>query len=221
LVLDPQMTLEQSDLLQVVARLRNNLSVELPGLRGHSALAPRPRRPLLPAKNQLRQAAGLLLLYPIENIAHTLLTVRAGSLPQHGGQVSLPGGAIEENETFAQAALRETREEIGVPTTDVHILGPLSPLQIPVSGFLLHPIVGAIYRRPRFRLSRREVDRVIEVPLTTLTNQKNLRRRWQERDSIDIDVPYFELDGTQVWGATAMILSELLFTLGYELNPWQ
>ena len=215
------MTLEQSDLLQVVARLRINLSGELPGPRGHSALAPRPRRPLLPAKNQLRQAAGLLLLYPIENIAHTLLTVRAGSLPQHGGQVSLPGGAIEENETFAQAALRETREEIGVPTTDVHILGPLSPLQIPVSGFLLHPIVGAIYRRPRFQLSRREVDRVIEVPLTTLTNQKNLRRRWQERDGIDIDVPYFELDGTQVWGATAMILSELLFTLGCELNPWQ
>ena len=215
------MTLEQSDLLQVVARLRINLSVELPGLRGHSALTPRPRRPLLPAKNQLRQAAGLLLLYPIENITHTLLTVRAGSLPQHGGQVSLPGGAIDENETFAQAALRETQEEVGVPTTDVHILGPLSPLQIPVSGFLLHPIVGVIYRRPRFRLSRREVDRVIEVPLATLTNQKNLRRRWQERDGIDIDVPYFDLDGTQVWGATAMILSELLFTLGYELNPWK
>ena len=203
------MTLEQSDLLQIAARLRINLSVELPGLRGHSALTPRPRRPLLPAKNQLRQAAGLLLLYPIENITHTLLTVRAGSLPQHGGQVSLPGGAIDENETFAQAALRETQEEVGVPTTDVHILGPLSPLQIPVSGFLLHPIVGVIYRRPRFRLSRREVDRVIEVPLATLTNQKNLRRRWQERDGIDIDVPYFDLDGTQVWGATAMILSEL------------
>ena len=215
------MTLEQSDLLQIAARLRINLSVELPGLRGHSALTPRPRRPLLPAKNQLRQAAGLLLLYPIENITHTLLTVRAGSLPQHGGQVSLPGGAIDENETFAQAALRETQEEVGVPTTDVHILGPLSPLQIPVSGFLLHPIVGVIYRRPRFRLSRREVDRVIEVPLATLTNQKNLRRRWQERDGIDIDVPYCDLDGTQVWGATAMILSELLFTLGYELNPWK
>ena len=215
------MTLEQSDLLQIAARLRINLSVELPGLRGHSALTPRPRRPLLPAKNQLRQAAGLLLLYPIENITHTLLTVRAGSLPQHGGQVSLPGGAIDENETFAQAALRETQEEVGVPTTDVHILGPLSPLQIPVSGFLLHPIVGVIYRRPRFRLSRREVDRVIEVPLATLTNQKNLRRRWQERDGIDIDVPYCDLDGTQVWGTTAMILSELLFTLGYELNPWK
>jgi hypothetical protein len=108
-----------------------------------------------------------------------------------------------------------------VSTTDVHILGPLSPLQIPVSGFLLHPIVGVIYRRPRFRLSHHEVDRVIEVPLPTLTNQKNLKRRWQERDGIDIDVPYFELDGTQVWGATAMILSELLFTLGHELNPWQ
>jgi 8-oxo-dGTP pyrophosphatase MutT (NUDIX family) len=219
-MLDPQMTLEQSDLLQVVARLRINLSVELPGLRGHSALAPRPRRPLLPEKNQLRQAAGLLLLYPIKNIAHTLLTVRTGSLLQHGGQVSLPGGSLEENETFAQAALRETQEEVGVSTTDVHILGPLSPLQIPVSGFLLHPIVGVIYRRPRFRLSHREVDRVIEVPLPTLTNQKNLKRRWQERDGIDIDVPYFELDGTQVWGATAMILSELLFTLGHELNPW-
>ena len=215
------MTLEHSDLLQVVKRLRINLSDELPGLRGHTALAPRPRRPLLPTKDQLRQAAGLLLLYPIENIVHTLLTVRAGSLPQHGGQVSLPGGAIEKNETFAQAALRETQEEVGVPTNDVHILGSLTPLQIPVSGFLLHPIVGTIYRRPTFRLAHREVDRVIEVPLTTLTNKKTLCRRWQKRDGIDIDVPYFDLDGTKVWGATAMILSELLFTLGYELNPWK
>ena len=215
------MTLEHSDLLQVVKRLRINLSDELPGLRGHTALAPRPRRPLLPTKDQLRQAAGLLLLYPIENIVHTLLTVRAGSLPQHGGQVSLPGGAIEKNETFAQAALRETQEEVGVPTNDVHILGSLTPLQIPVSGFLLHPIVGTIYRRPTFRLAHREVDRVIEVPLTTLTNKKTLCRRWQKRDGIDIDVPYFDLNGTKVWGATAMILSELLFTLGYELNPWQ
>jgi len=215
------MTLEHSDLLQVVKRLRINLSDELPGLRGHTALAPRPRRPLLPTKDQLRQAAGLLLLYPIENIVHTLLTVRAGSLPQHGGQVSLPGGAIEKNETFAQAALRETQEEVGVPTNDVHILGSLTPLQIPVSGFLLHPIVGTIYRRPTFRLAHREVDRVIEVPLTTLTNKKTLCRRWQKRDGIDIDVPYFDLNGTKVWGATAMILSELLFTLGYELNPWK
>ena len=215
------MTLEQSDLLHVVERLHINLNVELPGLRGHSALAPRPRRPLLPAKDRLRQAAGLLLLYPIENIVHTLLTVRAGSLPQHGGQVSLPGGAIEKNETFAQAALRETQEEVGVPTNDVHILGSLTPLQIPVSGFLLHPIVGTIYRRPTFRLAHREVDRVIEVPLTTLTNKKTLCRRWQKRDGIDIDVPYFDLNGTKVWGATAMILSELLFTLGYELNPWK
>ena len=108
------MTLEQSDLLHVVERLHTNLNVELPGLRGHAALAPRPRRPLLPAKDQLRQAAGLLLLYPIENIAHTLLTVRAGSLPQHSGQVSLPGGAIEENETFEQAALRENAREIAI-----------------------------------------------------------------------------------------------------------
>jgi 8-oxo-dGTP pyrophosphatase MutT (NUDIX family) len=215
------MTLEHSDLLQVVKRLRINLSDELPGLRGHTALAPRPRRPLLPTKDQLRQAAGLLLLYPIENIVHTLLTVRAGSLPQHGGQVSLPGGAIEKNETFAQAALRETQEEVGVPTNDVHILGSLTPLQIPVSGFLLHPIVGTIYRRPTFRLAHREVDRVIEVPLTTLTNKKTLCRRWQKRDGIDIDVPYFDLNGTKVWGATAMILSELLFTLGCELNPWK
>ena len=108
------MTLEQSDLLHVVERLHINLNVELPGLRGHAALAPRPRRPLLPAKDQLRQAAGLLLLYPIENIAHTLLTVRAGSLSQHSGQVSLPGGAIEENETFEQAALRENAREIAI-----------------------------------------------------------------------------------------------------------
>ena len=84
-------------------------------------------------------AAALLLLYPLDDAPHVLLTVRAGRLTQHGGQVSLPGGGVEGTETVRDAALREATEEVGIDTAGVRILGALSTLYIPVSDFALHP----------------------------------------------------------------------------------
>ena len=207
-------------LTDLEARVRSALGGDLPGLRGHVAMAPRPRRPLRPSGEPLRQAAGLLLLYPVDGAPHVILTVRAGSLARHRGQVSLPGGEVESTETLEHAALREAHEEIGVDPAAVRVLGALTPIQIPVSGFLLYPIVGTTDHRPAFHVAREEVARIIEAPVAALTDRSRLGRRRRTRDGIDIDAPYFGLDGEQVWGATAMILSEFLHLIGYKPDPW-
>ena len=202
------------------SRVRTGLARGLPGNHGHLGMAPRPRRPLHEDASTLRRAAGLLLLYPIDGSPHLLLTVRAGTLARHGGQVSLPGGVVEPSESIRDAALRETLEECGVAPESVEVLGELTPIQIPVSRFLLYPVVGVATTRPALRLDPREVERVVEAPLTVLVDPARLGRHRQTRDGMNIDVPFFDLSGTRVWGATAMILSEFLHLLGYEPDPW-
>ena len=96
------------------------------------------------------------------------MTVRADTLGRHSGQVSLPGGVAEPGETYAQAALREAYEEIALPPTAVRLLGALSAIDIPVSGFRLHPIVGAADSRPSLTPADGEVARILEVSVAEL-----------------------------------------------------
>ena len=160
-----------------------------------------------------RVAAALVLLYPIRQRVHLVLTRRAGTLDQHAGQVSLPGGAVDGAETVEAAALREAREEIGLETADLRIIGRLSALYIPVSNYALHPVVTVSDRRPTLVRATAEVAHILEIPLDELRDPKRLRlgRRWRG-DEI-ITVPYFEVHSERVWGATAMVLGELLHLL--------
>ncbi len=125
----------------VRATLEAALTRPLPGLEAQRRLAPVPPRDwpkgIVPAR--IRHAAGLLLLFPRDSVAQLVLTVRADTLGRHGGQVSLPGGVVEAGETFEQAALREAHEEIGLAAHAVRTLGALTPVDIHISGFRLHP----------------------------------------------------------------------------------
>jgi len=201
-------------LIKTVGRLREALTGHLPGLDAQLRMAPEPRIGWDPLKfpEGARDGAALLLLYPHDDHLHIALTVRGDKLRNHTGQVSLPGGRVDQGETFEAAALREAQEEIGVEPSSVEILGRLTPLHIPVSGYLLHPIVGATTLRPAFQRAEWEVARIIEAPVAVLSDpaiiKREIRTRTVKGQPLDVSVPFYDIDGEKVWGATAMVLAE-------------
>ena len=226
-----------------VARLKAGLEVKLPGSQAHAHMAPVPPRqwPTGFSPARARDAAGLLLVFPKEKTgelaenakqhislrsprsprffqnrgdAHIILTVRADGL-RHGGQVSLPGGVVDPGETFEQAALREAHEEVALPLEDVQVLGTLTPLDIPVSGFRLHPIVAMRRTRPLLTPSDSEVARILEVSVDDLLDAEHFITTQRQRDGLSFTVPAFRIANVEIWGATAMVLAEFLAVLGW------
>jgi 8-oxo-dGTP pyrophosphatase MutT (NUDIX family) len=193
--------------------LRRRLAGSLPGPDAQLRMSPQPRMWPAPGTTLL-PAAALLLLYPHHDDWYLPLTVRGSGLRHHGGQISLPGGRLDHpDESVEQAALREAHEEIGIVRDEVEILGRLTPLPIAVSGHLLSPVVGVAGHRPEFALAAAEVDRLIEMPLTRLLHPDAVGSEQRVRSGPPHDVmtvPYFEIDGLQVWGATAMVLAEFI-----------
>jgi 8-oxo-dGTP pyrophosphatase MutT (NUDIX family) len=195
------------------AALRQRLSRPLPGLEAQLRMAPQPLlRPDSLLESGLRPAAALLLIYPHEDAWHVPLTVRGSGLRHHTGQVSLPGGRLDyPGESVEDAALREAYEEIGVAPGDVEVLGRLTSIPVIVSGHLLQPVLGVAPRRPVFTIAEYEVERLIELPVSRLLEPDAVA--WEERVRLipphgTMNVPYYEVDGARVWGATAMILAE-------------
>ena len=203
---------------EAVARLETALQSPLPGALAQDRLAPVPRRRWPAGVNaaRARNAAGLLLVFPKQKEAsveaHIILTVRSDSV-RHGGQVSLPGGVVDPGETFEQAALREAHEEVALPLEHVRVIGALTPLDIPVSGFRLHPFVALHPTRPRLTASDGEVARILEVGVDELLDPKHFVTMERERDGLALTVPAFRVAGVEIWGATAMVLAEFLALL--------
>ncbi len=202
-------------LAHVIKRLERNLQQPLPGREGQLIMAPRPldhARFSYEKKAGARKGAVLILFYPTEDGCAVPFIKRPVYTGAHSGQVSFPGGKWEESDGGLDfTAKRETEEEIGVDKSKIKIFGELSHLFIAPSNFSVSPYLGFMEEEPRFNPDPREVTRVIECDFTYLID-KNIRKRktMEARNVPKMDVPYFDIDQEIVWGATAMMLSELM-----------
>ena len=215
-----------SDLPIGIARLQKRLQLPLPGEAARASMLPLPEsgveinRPALRADH--RKAAVLFLLYPHTTAERTENPSYSGNLHlvfiqrpdydgTHSGQISLPGGRHEANETLEQTALRESFEEVGVTPEQVTILGELEPMNVFASNHNVYPFIGYSSARPNFVPCQQEVAAIIEAPLQTLlqptsrlTELRELKR-WGPTQ-----VPFYSVNGHKIWGATAIMLAEFL-----------
>lgn len=206
--------------LTTIEQIRAALHRPLPGLRAQATMAPSLRLFEPPAGIEPRQAGVLLLLYPIGNALHLVLTVRTPSLEHHGGQIAFPGGGWEEGDASLQeAALREAQEEIGVVADSLEVIGALTPLYVPTSHNVIHPFVAYTPCRPHFRLDTREVAELLEIPLALLLDPTTRREEDWFWHGTTLHVPFYAVGQHKIWGATAIVLAEFLALLAEGPPP--
>ena len=164
-----------------------------------------------------RPAAVACILFDEGDQAHVVLTRRSARMRSHTSQVAFPGGRIDPGETALQAALREVREEVGIPSSNVEILGRLATTTTAVDVAPITPFVAMVPTRPRLIASPAEVDRAFTVPLIELLHPEVYREEiWTLDGGRERSIEFFELHGDTVWGATSRMLSELLgLVVGY------
>ena len=158
--------------------------------------------------NNSTPAAVLILLYLEDNEIYFFLTKRTDELENHKGQISLPGGTQEGNEKLIDTALRETQEEIGINKTSISIIGKITPLFVPVTGFMIYPFIGYSLNKLDPKMDPVEVAAIFSVNISDLLNKENRTIEQRNIRGYDVQVPYFKLNDYKVWGATSMILSE-------------
>ena len=184
------------------------------GVHSHLKMIPRERRIFQPREifnKKPRKAAVMALFYPNQiQETHFLLIRRAEYQGTHASQIGFPGGKFDDSDTdLEQTALRETEEEVGVPKKEIFIKKVLTDTYIPPSNFLVRPYIGVAMQRPNFTLNH-EVEAIIEVQLQELLDPTAVV--WKKLDtsySQQVEVPCFLLNSQTVWGATAMMLSEI------------
>lgn len=191
---------------------------ELPGKDAHVRMAPQPldlRRFTTTFSEPPKKSGVLLLFYPDQGVVYFPLIKRPQYPGVHSGQVGFPGGKMEPSDPdILFTALREAEEEIGINASKVEVLGRLTDLYIPASNFLVSPVVGFVPEKPSFVPEQREVARIIVTEVISLFHPEVRKQtRLAVGGGMYLDTPYFAVEEEVVWGATAMILSELIQVL--------
>ncbi len=197
----------------LLSRIEKGLWAPLPGIPAQLRMVPEPRpgqKAYFEVEDTSLKAGVLILLYQKDGRLRVLLTRRTERVLHHRGQISLPGGEQHPGESLEATALRETAEELGPDLGAVRVLGRLTPLYIPPSNFCIYPTVAFVPGAPAFHPQPEEVAEIIEVPVDHLADPRNVRRDTWHLGGRDIDVPFYEFEGHQIWGATAMVLAEFL-----------
>lgn len=199
--------------MDFIDRLQRQLTEQLPGEEAHLKMAPYRRSvkvELDSAGMKPRLSAVMALIYLKENQWHLVLTKRNEYEGTHSAQVSFPGGRKEEGDaSLIHTSIRETKEEIGVWVPDTQIIGSLTEVYIPPSNFLVNPVLSWLPEQPAFNPDPREVNYIIEFPVDELTRDDLIKEtKIKLSTGLRLTVPYFDIKGEIVWGATAVILSE-------------
>ena len=193
--------------------LKESLQSELPGVNAHSKMLP-PGRRLKTNEAELssvKMSSVLLLLFPEGEQLYICLTKRPQTMKHHPGQISFPGGKVEKDDTSAEmTALREAREEVGIDHDQIEILGKLSDLYVEVSQFSIQPFLAWADQRPDFLVDFGEVEKLILFPVSDFVANEIISEIELETVTGSLQVKYYPYDGEFIWGATAMILSELI-----------
>ena len=193
-------------------RLAAGLARQLPGRLTQRAMTPELAygRHHGPIAASARQAAVLLVVMPTAEGWSLPALLRPEHMKTHAGQVSLPGGMLEANETVEQAALREFEEELGAATSEVQVLGRLSPVYVFVTNFQITPVVAICRELLPFQPSAEEVAAVIPLSLRELVDPRSRASHTIRRNGLTFRAPHFEIGGYRVWGATSLILAEFV-----------
>ena len=196
--------------------LSEKLKKELPGKKAHIEAAPF-RRIDFSAEElmQARKSAVLILFYKKNNEIHLVLIQRPKYDGVHSGQIALPGGKVEKTDRdINHTALREAYEEVGIVMEDVEVLTQLTDIYIPVSKFIVTPVIGLINYSPQFKIDKHEVEELIELKLADLTRIEKLEiATIKMANGGLLETPCYNFNDKIVWGATALILNELRWVL--------
>ena len=196
--------------------IKRRLLKELPGWKSQRKMAVMPintvtRLAFYPPSNA-KLAAVAIILFQEDKKLKFFLTRRTSNVDHHKGEISLPGGAQDKGESFKDTSLRESEEEIGI-NISLELIGKLTPLYAPVSGFLIHPYVWYSKDKPSTTINENEVESIHDIDLDELQDDTTLSTKSIKVKGLSVDVPSFHFDSCISWGSTAMILSEFKDTL--------
>ena len=201
-------------ILELKNFLKTRLAQELPGDNAHQQMMAQPigQRFKMQYDKPPKKGAVMIALYPDEGKIYFPLMQRPPYQGIHGGQVSLPGGKLEDSDdNLIETAIRETFEEIGVKISDNQVIGSLSDLNVTASNFIVKPVVSILDRKPEFIRDPREVEHIFKAEVQHLIHPKTLQEKeLTVAQEIRLKAPFFDIEEKGVWGATAMILSEFV-----------
>lgn len=197
-----------------ISEFRKCYNYGLPGKSGHALMRPYLKFGKgidLPFGKNAKKASVMALITEKEGVPHLIVIERTKNEGVHSGQLAFPGGKIEEGETIVEAAYREVFEEIGVPASSIELVGALTDIYVLASKFQVYPFVGIVTPSVMYQLETREVEHLLEIPLSIFLDENNIKeKKMKSKMGISLQAPYFDLDGRVLWGATAMMIAELV-----------
>lgn len=204
----------QASFSDFIEQMRYQYGLGLPGKSGQQPLKPYvglDRFVNPPANPKARKGAVLALFYPVEETPHLALIQRPEYEGVHGGQISFPGGKVEAGDkSLLDTALREATEEVGIDPGQVKVIGPMTEVYVLASNFLVYPFLAYTQQRPDFLVDPHEVDELLEVPFHQFMDEERvLEKVIRSVRGFDLKAPYYDVADRVLWGATAMMISEI------------